>query len=452
MLMIRRSPIYSTIRKLSVSLRCLSDSENPLKDPYCDPGNPKMLQFGDISLAHHRIQSGVVRTDCRKSRCLSQLYDMDISLKMEVNQDTGSFKERGARYALLNLSEEKKKSGVYAASAGNHALALSLHGKQLGVEVNVVMPRIAPLMKINRCQDLGANVLVEGADIAESREIALQMAHKKGGTYINGFDHYDILAGAGTVGLEILEQVPLPDAVIVPVGGGGLIAGVATAVKALSPSTEVIGVVSETCQAIINSLQAGHPVYTPTHPTLADGLAVPSVGVNAFASLKGKVDKVLSVAENDIAVAILRLIENEKVVCEGAGAIGIAAILSGKLNHLKGKKVIPILSGGNIDSTSLGRCIERGLAYDHRVIRLSVIIPDVPGGLSKLTGIVGKMSGNVRDLYMERAFLRNDMSSQRVKMVVEVRGKEHEEQLKQRLEEEYDSSNCSFQNNRLPKL
>uniref|UniRef100_A0A8R1DZB1 Serine racemase n=1 Tax=Caenorhabditis japonica TaxID=281687 RepID=A0A8R1DZB1_CAEJA len=448
MLVMPRSAIYSIHRTLSIS----SKRFEPVKDPFCDPENPKILEFGDISLAHHRIQGGIVRTDCRKSRCLSQLYDMDIHLKMEVNQDTGSFKERGARFALQNLSEEKKKAGVYAASAGNHALALSLHGRQLGVDINVVMPKIAPLMKINRCQDLGANVLVEGADIAESREIALRMAQEKGGTYINGFDHYDILAGAGTIGIEILEQVTKPDAVIVPVGGCGLIAGVATAVKTLSPSTQVIGVVSETCQAIIKSLQAGTPVYTPTRPTLADGLAVPSIGVNAFASLLGKVDKVISVAENDIAVSILRLIENEKVVCEGAGAVSIAAIRSGKLDYLKGKTVVPILSGGNIDSTSLGRCIERGLAYDHRVIRLSVIIPDQPGGISKLTKIIGEMSANVRDFYLERAFLRNDMSSQRVKMVIEVRGKEHEEQLKQRLKDEYNPTNCSFKNNRLPML
>ncbi|EGT38706.1 hypothetical protein CAEBREN_17721 [Caenorhabditis brenneri] len=447
------NPDPLSVQVSNITKRNVANATSQLKDQFCDPENPRILQFGDISMAHHRIQGGIVRTDCRKSRCLSQLFDMNIHLKMEVNQDTGSFKERGARYALQNLTEEKKKAGVFAASAGNHALALSLHGKQLGVEVNVVMPKIAPLMKINRCQELGAKILVEGNDIAESREIALRMAYEQKGTYINGYDHYDILAGAGTVGIEILEECPLPDAILVPVGGGGLVAGVATAVKALSPTTEVIGVVSETCQAIVKSLQAGHPVYTPTRPTLADGLAVPNAGVNAFASMKGKVDQVISVPENDIAVAILRLIENEKVVCEGAGAIGIGAILSGKLNHLKGKTVVSILSGGNIDSTSLGRCIERGLAYDHRVIRLSVIIPDKPGGLSKLTGLVGELSGNIRDLYLERAFMRNDMSSQRVKMVIEVRGKEHEQQLKHRLEEEYDSSNCQFKNsNRLRGL
>ncbi|ULU08733.1 hypothetical protein L3Y34_019742 [Caenorhabditis briggsae] len=408
---LRKSIFFSFTRRHVASFK--------LKDEFCDPENPKILQFGDISMAHHRIQGGIVRTDCRKSRCLSQLFDMNVFLKMEVNQDTGSFKERGARYALQNLTEEKRKNGVFAASAGNHALALSLHGRQLGVE---------------------------GNDIAESREIAMKLAHEQHGTYINGYDHYDILAGAGTVGLEILEACPMPDAILVPVGGGGLVAGVATAVKALSPTTEVIGVVSETCQAIVKSLEAGHPVYVPTRPTLADGLAVPNAGVNAFASMKGKIDRVISVPENDIAVAILRLIENEKVVCEGAGAIGIGAILSGKLDYLKGKTVVSILSGGNIDSTSLGRCIERGLAYDHRVIRLSVIIPDNPGGLSKLTGLVGDLQGNVRDLYLERAFMRNDMSSQRVKMVIEVRGKEHEEQLKEKLEKEYDPSNCQFKN------
>ncbi|CAB3404710.1 unnamed protein product [Caenorhabditis bovis] len=421
-----------------------------LDDPCCDPNNPLTLKFSDISLAQHRIQSGIVRTDCRKSRGLSKLFGLNLSLKMEVNQDTGSFKERGARFALLNLNDETKKKGVYAASAGNHALALSMHAKSLGIEVNVVMPKIAPLMKIGRCRDLGARVLVEGEDIAKSREIALRMAKESGGMYINGYDHYDILAGAGTIGLEIIEQVKDVDAILVPVGGCGLIAGVATAVKKLSPTTQVIGICSETCPALIKSLEAGQPVYTPTKPTLADGLAVPNIGYNAFASIKGKVDDVISVPENDIAVAILRLIETEKVVCEGAGAIGIAALLSGKLDHLKGKNVVSILSGGNIDSTSLGRCIDRGLAFDHRVIRVSVIINDIPGGLANLTKLIGEENGNIRDLYLERAFLRNDMSSQRVKMVIEVRGKDQEEHLKEKLTQIYSKAKCSFKTGRLP--
>ncbi|CAI5442037.1 unnamed protein product [Caenorhabditis angaria] len=438
------------IRNLSVTVKPTRDE--PEFDMYCDPENPKSLQFGDISMAHHKLQNGIVKTGLRKSRILSKIFEMDLHLKMEVLQETGSFKERGARYALLNLSEEVRKNGVYAASAGNHALALSFHGKNLGIPINVVMPKIAPLMKIGRCKDLGANVLVQGEDIGESRDIALRTAKEKGGIYINGYDHYDILAGAGTIGIEILEQCPLPDAVLVPVGGCGLIAGVATAIKTLSPDTRVIGVGAESCQGLMNSLEAGQPLYTPCRPTLADGLAVPTVGVNAFESLKGKVDEIISVAENDIAVGILRLVETEKMVCEGAGAIGIGALLSGKLDHLKGKKVVSILSGGNIDSTSLGRCIDRGLAYDHRVVKISVIINDNPGGLGRLTSVVGSMNANIRDLYLEREFLRHDMSCQRVKIIAEVRDQQHEQQLKDELIEIYSEKNCLFKTSRLPGL
>ncbi|CAD6188071.1 unnamed protein product [Caenorhabditis auriculariae] len=333
---------------------------------------------------------------------------------------------------------------VFAASAGNHALALSMHGKKLGVEVNVVMPRHAPIMKINRCEELGANIIIDGNDIGASREIALRLAKERGGKYINGYDHIDILAGAGTVGLEIIDQVTNVDAVLVPVGGCGLIAGVAVAVKTLSPKTRVIGVASETCPALIRSLEKGEPVYTPTNPTLADGLAVPAIGVNAFRTLRNRVDEVISVPEHDIAIAILRLLEFEKVVCEGAGAITIGALLSGKLNSLKGKKVVSILSGGNIDTTSLGRCIDRGLAYDNRVIRFTVIIKDTPGDLSELCTLVSNCGASVKDIYLERAYLRNDMSSIRVKMVTETRGLAHVEQIRSALYNRYTQEKCTF--------
>ncbi|KAE9416481.1 hypothetical protein Angca_006019, partial [Angiostrongylus cantonensis] len=396
-----------------------------LEDPCCDPANPKELTYHQISVAHHKIKIRVVRTGCRYSRSLSKISGCEVFIKMEVNQDTGSFKERGGRYALMNLTDDEKSNGVYAASAGNHAQALALHGKHLGVPVTVVMPRHAPLMKIAKCRELGANVLVEGKDVSVSREIALKLAKERGGKYINGYDHIDILAGAGTVAVEIFDQVSDVDAILVPAGGGGLMAGVCVASKALSPSTKVIGLVSESCPSLLKSLEAGKPVYTKCGTTLADGLAVPLVGCNSFHSLKGNVHNVIPVKEKDIAVGILRLLETEKVVAEGAGAIGPAALIAGSLKELVGKKVVCILSGGNIDSTVLGRCIEKGLAVDNRLIRIDVIVSDRPGGVAEFTQMIANMGASVKDMALERAFHRSDAFTVNCSVVVETRDEEH---------------------------
>ncbi|KAK6031959.1 pyridoxal-phosphate dependent protein [Ostertagia ostertagi] len=263
---------------------------------------------------------------------------------------------------------------VFAASAGNHAQAIAIHGQRLGIKANVVMPRHAPLMKISKCKELGANVIIEGKDISVSKKLALNLAKQSGGKYINGYDMIEVLAGAGTVAVEIFEQVKDVDAILVPSGGGGLVAGTCVAAKALSPNTKVIALVPENCPSLLKSLEAGKPVFTKSNPTLADGLAVPLVGVNSFHTLKNLVSKVIAVKETDIAV-----------VAEGAGAIGAAALLAGNLQELAGKRVVCILSGGNIDSTMVGRCIEKGLAVDHRLIRFEVLISDRPGGVAELT-------------------------------------------------------------------
>uniref|UniRef100_A0AC35F6A6 ACT domain-containing protein n=1 Tax=Panagrolaimus sp. PS1159 TaxID=55785 RepID=A0AC35F6A6_9BILA len=362
---------------------------------------------------------------------------------MELNQGsrflaTGSFKERGARQALLRLTDEQKKAGVWAASAGNHALALCYHGKKLGIPINVVMPRYAPLMKIDYCVKFGANVIVKGKDMSVTRAIALKSANEFGAVYINGYDHIDILAGAGTIGLELLDQVTDLDAVIIPVGGGGLIAGIATAIKTLYPNIQIIGVEADTCPAFTKSLEAGIPVVTQCLPTLADGLAVPLVGVNAFYTAKDYIDKMVQVSEQSIALAILRLLEWEKVCVEGAGATGIAALMSGKLPELKGKRVATILSGGNIDSTALGRCIDRGLVYDDRLIRFKVIVSDRPGGIAELAKILADSGASIKDMFMERAWVRQDVFSVNVKVVAETRNKEHVQELEKRLRERYE--------------
>uniref|UniRef100_A0A914YZ48 Serine racemase n=1 Tax=Panagrolaimus superbus TaxID=310955 RepID=A0A914YZ48_9BILA len=289
-----RSNFFNAFQVRQIST---TDSFPTIIDPHCDPSLPLKLNFAQISSAAYNIKSGIQRTECRRSFKLSHSIGSNIYLKMELNQATGSFKERGARQALLRLSDEQKKAGVWAASAGNHALALCYHGKKLGIPINVVMPRHAPLMKIDYCVKFGANVIVEGKDISVSRGIALKSAIEFGAIYINGYDHIDILAGAGTIGLELLDQVSDLDAVIIPVGGGGLIAGVGVAIKTLYPKIQIIGVESETCPSFTKSLESGIPTVTRSLPSLADGLAVPLVGVNAFYTAKEYVDKMVQMNE-----------------------------------------------------------------------------------------------------------------------------------------------------------
>ncbi|XP_069944264.1 uncharacterized protein [Cherax quadricarinatus] len=384
--------------------------DDALFDPWCDPKNPKPITFQDVSAAAFKIKSGVMNTPCTKSH-MSSFTNMEIFFKKEFNQYTGSFKERGARYTLLMLPEDQQKRGVIAASAGNHALALCYHGQELQIPVTVVMPLVAPIMKVQACRQYGANVIVKGNDIGECREYALRLAKEQGLLYVNGYDHPHILAGQGTMGLEIVEQVPKIDAVVIPVGGGGLIAGVALAVKALYPHIQVIGVESERCASFSAAMKAGKPVYVKAESTLADGLAVPMVGVNAFATASRLVDKIVTVREEWIAISILRLVECEKAVVEGAGATALAAILAGELPELKGKRVVIPLCGGNIDTTVLGRCLERGLAADGRLVKFTVTVSDRPGGIAELTRLMANLGVSIKDMVHERAWIRSDIFS-----------------------------------------
>uniref|UniRef100_A0A1B0DR72 L-serine deaminase n=1 Tax=Phlebotomus papatasi TaxID=29031 RepID=A0A1B0DR72_PHLPP len=307
-----------------------------VEDPYCIAENPVKVCFQDITSAAFLIKNGIQNTPCQKSH-LSEMTGMDLYLKKEFLQFTGSFKERGARYALLMLSEEQKRIGVISASLGNHAQGLSYHANRLGIPVTVVMPTAAPIMKIQKCRNYGANVIVKGDNMSEAKKIAMSIAKRRGYVYVNGYDHPHIMAGQGTIGLEIIEQMGQPDAVVVPVGGGGLIAGVATAIKAISPRTKIIGVESDKCPSFSRAMEHGGPILTPNMATLADGLAVPTVGYNAFATAVPLLDKMVVVREEWIALAILRLVEQEKCVVEGAGAAGLAAIFAGHLNEYRGK-------------------------------------------------------------------------------------------------------------------
>jgi threonine dehydratase len=341
------------------------------------------------------------------------------------------------------LTEEQKARGVVAASAGNHALALAWHGRDLGVPITCVMPTVAPLTKVSNCEAFGANVVIHGEHIGESKEHAYNDPAYEGMTYINGYDHPHIIAGAGTMGIEILEDVPDVDVVVVPVGGAGLIAGVALAIKTLKPDVQVIGVEPEFCASYAAAVAAGEVVDADVQPTLADGLAVPRVGDNAFEVARHHVDKTVTVSEKQIAIAVLRLAEMEKLVVEGGGAAGIAALLPGgpldPLTNpwLHGRTVVAPLCGGNIDSTVLGRVIDRGLAADGRLIKFVVTVSDRPGGIADLTRCIAEEGASIKDLMHERAWVHTSISQVQVRCAVETTGAAHVQRLRDRLEAEY---------------
>ncbi|XP_031769176.2 L-threonine ammonia-lyase isoform X2 [Galleria mellonella] len=397
-------------------------------DPMCDKENPQKISFEDVSAAAFRIQSGIIKTPCVKSH-MSTIYGMDIYLKNDFLQHTGSFKERGARNALLLLSPEAKKCGVISASLGNHSQGLSYHANLLNIPVTVVMPNVAPIMKIQKCQSYGANVVIHGNDMKEAKYHAMTLAKEKQLTYINGYDHPHIMAGQGTVGLEIMEQVPDVDAVLVPVGGGGLLAGVATAIKHLNPNVLIYGVETEKCPSMKMALKNNEPTSVEIKSTLADGLAVPTMGYNAFLTAKPIMDKLITVNEDWLARAILRLVEQEKYVVEGGGAVGVAAIMAGLVPELANKKVVCILSGGNIDTTILGRCLERGLAAEQRLVKFKVTVSDRPGGIAELCKMIASIGVSIKDIIQERAWIYGDIFSVQVKVVCETRGAEHIKEL-----------------------
>jgi threonine dehydratase len=392
-----------------------------------------MLTLADIVAARDRIAGGIYESPCVESIPLSQLTGAHIYCKLDYLQRTGSFKERGARNALLLLTDEQRKRGVIAASAGNHAQGIAYHGSLLGIPVTVVMPKFAALVKVTNCRQLGARVVLHGVDLTEARAHAEALAEREGLTFIHPFDNEAVMAGQGTMGLEIMEQTPDLDAVVVPVGGGGLLSGVGTAVKALKPNVRVIGVEPVHAACFTAARAAGHPVTVPLSPTLADGLAVALLGTRPFEALQKVVDEVVTVDEATIALAILRLIELEKSVVEGAGAAPLAAFLAGKLYGLEGKRVVLALCGGNIDLTMLDRVIEVGLVADGRLTRFSVSIADRPGGLARLTEVIASTGASIKEIVHDRAFSGPDLSAVRVICVVETTGHEHVRELHEAL-------------------
>jgi threonine dehydratase len=375
----------------------------------------------------------VVVTPCPESIPLSEITGARIFCKLDNLQRTGSFKERGARNALLLLPRKQQKRGVVAASAGNHALGLAYHGQLLGIPVTVVMPDYAPLIKVSTCRRLGARVIVQGRDFAEARAGADALAAHEGLAYIHGFDDPAIIAGQGTMALEILEQVKDADAIVAPIGGAGLIAGLAVAAQALRPRLKIIGVESMATASFTAALKAKRPVTIARRATLADGLAVLKVGDNAFKLARPRLDRVVRVSEDWIALAILRMVEREKIVVEGAAAAPLAAMMAGLLPELRGKKVVLAVCGGNIDPSVLSRVIEKGLVHDGRLARFTVTISDRPGGLSELARVIAGCGASVKDIEHDRAFSGPDVSAVNVVCTVETRDHAHLRELRRAL-------------------
>jgi threonine dehydratase len=393
------------------------------------------VSLSQIVEARSRLQGAIVRTPCTESAALSELTGARIFCKQEHLQRTGSFKERGARNALAQLTREQARLGTIAASAGNHALGLAWHGRSLGIPVTVVMPRFAPLVKVARCRQFGATVVLYGDTFDEARSEADRITQKHQLTYIHPFDDPRVIAGQGTLAFEILEQVPDAEAIVVPVGGGGLMAGVSTVLHALKPSLQIIGVEPANAACFAAGLAAGMPVRVLTKFTLADGLAVAEAGRHTLGIVARLANRMVTVEEEALALAMLRLAELEKCVIEGAGAAGLAALMADSLPELQGRRVVLLLSGGNIDPLAHSRVIERGLAADGRIYRFDVLISDRPGGLAHLSGVLASAEANVTEIVHNRTFAGPDLSRVHVLCTVETHDRVHIEEIKQRLAE-----------------
>jgi threonine dehydratase len=391
------------------------------------------VSLSEVVAARLRLNGAVLRSPCLESPALSELTGARIFCKQEHLQRTGSFKERGARNALAQLTPEAAQRGVVAASAGNHALGLSWHGRALGVPVTVVMPRFAPLVKVARCKQFGATVVLHGDTFDEARSEAARLAAEGELTYVHPFDDPHVIAGQGTLAFEILEQVPDADAILVPVGGGGLLAGMATVLRALKPDLEIIGVEPANAACFAAGFAAEAPVRVPNRFTLADGLAVVEAGQYTLAIARPLAPRLVQVSEEALALAMLRLAELDKCVIEGAGAAGLAALLDGQLPDLRGRRVVLLLTGGNIDPLAHSRVIERGLAADGRIYRFDALISDRPGGLAHLSSVLAEAGANVTEIVHNRTFAGPDLSRVHVLCTVETRDRAHIVEVQQRL-------------------
>ncbi|TAG03404.1 MAG: threonine ammonia-lyase [Betaproteobacteria bacterium] len=385
----------------------------------------------DVQSVRAKIAGAVENTPCLYSKTLSRIFECNVWLKFENLQFTASFKERGALNKLLSLTEEEKARGVIAMSAGNHAQGVAYHAGRLKIPATIVMPAYTPFVKVRNTEGHGAKVVLFGHTLAEASVHARELAEKHRFVFVHPYDDAHIVAGQGTVALEMLETAPALDALIVPVGGGGLIAGCAVAAKGIKPSIQIYGVESKTFPAMAQRLR-GEAVMVGTE-TIAEGLAVRDTGEIPLAIARELVQEVLLVDESTIEEAIALLIEIEKTVTEGAGATGIAALLQHR-EKFKGKTVGVVLCGGNIDTRILASILMRGLVREGRLVRVRVSVPDVAGSLAKLTKVVGDAGGNIVDLEHQRLFGVFSVKSTEIELTLETRDRAHVAQVIKELE------------------
>jgi threonine dehydratase len=387
-----------------------------------------------IELARDRLVNAIHRTPTVCSDNISKRTGKEVFLKLENLQKAGSFKIRGAYHKMSQLTPSERKQGVVAASAGNHAQGVALASSLLGIHSTIVMPEGSSIAKQEATRSYGGQVILYGSNVDEALIHAREL-EKDGKIFIHPFDDEEVIAGQGTIGLEILEEVPEVETIIVPIGGGGLISGISTIVKKRKPHVKIIGVESAHASSTLAALKRGKIVEIKIRPSLADGMALRRVGEIPFSIIRRKVDEVVAVREDEIAAAILMLMERKRVVAEGAGATPLAALLSGRVK-MKGKRIVLVISGGNIDVHLLDRIIEKGLSQTGRVIRFEILLRDVPGGLAKLTALVAQAQANILHIVHERAARDIPIGFSKVVLILETRGPDHIREIRRGLKEQ----------------
>lgn len=392
-----------------------------------------MVTLADVQAARARIRDSIRVTPAAYSEILSRESGNSVLLKLENLHVTGSYKERGALNGMLCMSEEQRARGVIAASAGNHAAGVAYHAGRLGVKATIVMPLYTPLVKVSSTQSWGAEVVLHGENFDEALTEARRRAQAGGLTFLHAFNDPAVIAGQGTVGLELLDQIPDLEAVVVPVGGGGLIAGIGCAIKQTRPDVRLIGVEPSALPSMTAALAAHQPVEIPAAPTVADGVAVRRVGDLTLTAAETYVDEMVTVDDEEIAMAILRLLEKQKTLAEGAGAVGVAALLQRKTS-LRGKRTAVVISGGNIDVTFLAHIIERGLVKDGGLVRLRITLSDHPGGLQRLTALIAQQRANIVQVIHDRTYFGVHLGEAKIDVTMETRGATHAEEMMETLQ------------------
>jgi threonine dehydratase len=386
------------------------------------------VSLATVQRARERIREFIYNSPCRHSVELSQMTGQETFLKLDNVQRTGAFKERGALNKILTLSDEERRRGVVAASAGNHAQAVAYHACARGIRAQIVMPLMTPLVKVAATKGFGAEVVLHGANYDEAYSYALENCAMQGMTFLHPFDDVEVINGQGSIGLELLEQVPDLEAVIVPIGGGGLIGGVACAIKESNPNVRIVGAQTERLPSMLRATEMGQPVTIPASATVADGIAVRRAGDVTFPLVQRYVDEIVTVDEEEIANAILVLLEKEKTLAEGAGAVALASLLQRKTS-LSGQRTAALVCGGNIDVSLLAKIIERGLAKDGRRLRLRIHLTDRPGALHQLTRIIADLRANIVETQYDRTYYGVNLGDTAIDLSMETRGQEHIQQI-----------------------